>query len=564
MSAATTRHVEIERKLDAPSGFVLPDLTDLPRVAGVGDPVEHSLDATYFDTTDLRLATAQLALRRRTGGEDAGWHLKRPAGNGVRTEERYPLGRATKTVPGPLRAGVEVHARGREIVPVVRLRTRRAVRNLLDDSGAVLAEIAVDSVHAAVPSTNGRWTTFTSWDEIEVELVHGKRKLLDKVVDRFVAAGATPSAAPSKFVRALAVAGRVDNPDAVPPGVEPAVVADAVPGEAAAPEGTPGTQVGTEAGARAAAQPGVPTPDLGGPAAPLEAGSAAAVVLAYLASQISHLEDHDPLVRVDAEDAVHQMRVACRRLRSALAVYRPILDRDRTEPLRDELRWLGEELGAARDAEVVRDHLRDLVAAEPEGTVVGPVVERITRTMDERYRAAHDKALVTLDTSRYFTLLDALDDLVTRPPFTPDAERPADEVLLPLVHTTWKRTRKLVDAAREAQDAHERDLQLHEVRKAAKRARYAGESLATTFGKGASKFAKRMEAVQAVLGEHQDSVVIRGYVVELAEAARAAGESTFTYGRLHALEQFRGERTARDFDAVWEEASDPALRRWMR
>jgi CHAD domain-containing protein len=517
---APTRHVEIERKLDAPAGFVLPDLLGVAGVAGVCDPVEQSLDATYFDTEDLRLQKARVTLRRRTGGTDGGWHLKRPASGAARTEERHPLGRATRVVPPALRAGVEVHARGAAIVPVVRLRTTRTVRTLLGADDAVLAEVAVDAVHASVPSANGRWTTLTAWDEIEVELVGGTEKLLAKVVKAFVKAGAAVSDSPSKVARALAAAGRV-----AAPGAEPAA----------------GVQ-------------------------PPAAGSAGAVVLEYLRDQVAHLQTHDPLVRVDADDAVHQMRVACRRLRSALTVYRPLLDREVTEPLREELAWLGEELGAARDAEVVRDHLRGLVEAEPAGLVEGPVVERIVRTMDERYRAAHDEALVTLDTPRYFALLDSLDALVATPPFvdgTAGAEGPAADVLLPLVRKTWKRTARLVDAAHATDDPAEHDLLLHDVRKAAKRARYAGESLVAAFGKDAKAYGKQMAAVQEVLGEHQDSVVIRGYLVELSAAAHAAGESTFTYGRLHALEQVRGYTTETDFDGVWAAAQDPAYRAWL-
>lgn len=521
--SAATRHVEVERKLDAPAGFALPDLTGLPGVAAVSDPVVHTLDATYFDTADLRLIGARLTLRRRTGGTDAGWHLKRPVSDDARSEEHHPLGRAGRTVPPALRAAVQVHARGAAIEPVVRLRTTRTVRELRDADGAGLAEVAVDHVVASVPGPGTRWTTLVSWDEVEVELLGGRRKLLAATVKALVAAGATPSSSRSKLARALAEAGRLPAGD---PGDDGADGAD---GAATAPA----------------------------------AGTAGAVVLQYLTEQVDHLVTHDPLVRVDADDAVHQMRVACRRLRSALATFRPVLDREVTEPVRGELQWLGEALGATRDAEVVRDHLRGLAQAEPVELLDGPVVERIVTTMDARYRAAHDEALVDLDTPRYFALLDTLDALVARPPFTAAASGPAADVLLPLVAKSFRRTAKLVDAARAAQDPQEHDLLLHEVRKAAKRARYTGESLTAAFGKDAKRFAKAMAALQEVLGEHQDSVVVRGWLTEFAAAARAAGESTFTYGRLHALEQVRGTTTERDFDAAWQEASEPGLRGWL-
>jgi len=95
---ATT--TEVERKYDVPVDFTVPDLGRLPAVAAVDEPTEHRLDATYYDTTDLRLAANHVTLRRRSGGNDAGWHIKRPTEDGERTEEHAPLTRATV---GPVR-----------------------------------------------------------------------------------------------------------------------------------------------------------------------------------------------------------------------------------------------------------------------------------------------------------------------------------------------------------------------------------------------------------------------------------------------------------------------------
>jgi CHAD domain-containing protein len=293
------------------------------------------------------------------------------------------------------------------------------------------------------------------------------------------------------------------------------------------------------------------------------------VVLAHLREHVARLQAQDPLVRADQHDAVHQQRVASRRLRSALASYRPLFDRVVTDLLRDELAWLATVLGAARDAEVVRDHLRAAVEAEPADLVVGEVVARIVATLDARYRAAHDELLLDLDRPRYFALLDRLDALVGAPPFAAGpagqprpADRPADEVLL--VARAFGQVRTLVRAADAAGGQEERDLLLHDVRKAAKRARYAGESLVPGYGKPAARFAQRMAAVQEVLGEHQDSVVVRDELRRLAAEAFAAGESTFTYGRLHALEQARGERTQEAFQATWDDAAQARWRAWLR
>ena len=510
---APHRAVEVEHKFEIPAGFALPDLAGLPGVGSVAAPLTESLDATYFDSPDLRLALARHTLRRRTGGHDAGWHLKQPRTDGARDELHVPLGRSTRAVPPQLRTLVEVYLRGAALGPVVRLTTERTVHRLLDAAGDVLAEIAVDDVSAATPSARGRAVTTSSWHEVEVELVVGDAKLLKAVGKRLRAAGATRSASPSKLSRAL----------------------------------------GDRLVERLAARPALVRPP---------EGSGAAVIHAYLSEQVAHLLEHDPLVRLDEDDAVHQMRVACRRLRSLLGTFRPLFDRAVTDPIRDELAWLGNELGAARDAEVTRDHLLGIAIAQPAELLVGPVLERIRTTLDARYRAAHDEALRELGSPRYFALLDTLDQLVAAPPLTEAAAQDADEALRPLVRRTWTRTRRLVAAADTASGA-EHDLLLHDVRKSAKRARYAGDALVDAFGKDAKRYAGRMAAIQEALGDHQDSVVIREQLLELAAAAAAAGENAFSYGRLHALEQARADRTEGAFGVAWAQLLDSGDLEWL-
>ena len=98
----------------------------------------------------MRLASARITLRRRTGGEDAGWHLKLPAGPDERTEFREPLGEQADSIPDTLRGLVRVHTRDRALVPVARLKTRRVVYRLRDTTDAVLAEFSDDRVQAEV------------------------------------------------------------------------------------------------------------------------------------------------------------------------------------------------------------------------------------------------------------------------------------------------------------------------------------------------------------------------------------------------------------------------------
>src|SRR4249920_2761060 len=90
--------VETERKYEAAADFTLPDLAGLAGVAAITGPRTYRLRAVYFDTADLSLAAARITLRRRTGGTDAGWHLKLPVGVDSRREVHAPLGRGAHKV----------------------------------------------------------------------------------------------------------------------------------------------------------------------------------------------------------------------------------------------------------------------------------------------------------------------------------------------------------------------------------------------------------------------------------------------------------------------------------
>src|SRR5829696_2877443 len=135
----TRGHLEVESKFDVDDAFELPSLDGLDGVATVDPPVEHGLEAVYHDAPDLRLLRARVTLRRRTGGPDAGWHLKLPAG-AARRELHAPLGRAVKKPPRALVAPVSGLLRGAPTGPVAILRTRRLVTCLRDADGRVLAE----------------------------------------------------------------------------------------------------------------------------------------------------------------------------------------------------------------------------------------------------------------------------------------------------------------------------------------------------------------------------------------------------------------------------------------
>ena len=253
-------------------------------------------------------------------------------------------------------------------------------------------------------------------------------------------------------------------------------------------------------------------------------------MLAYLRDQVAAILHYDPLVRRDEPDAVHQMRVATRRARSALQAFGTIIDRETTRPLCAELKWLAAALGQARDTEVLQARLTADLAAVPPALVVGPVRARITADFTAQLTQARQTSLDTLDGQRYLRLLDNLDALLADPPLTPLAARQAGKALAKPVRRAARRLQRALDAVPGAQD---RDTAIHEARKATKRARYAAEAAVPGLGRTASRQAAQAKELQQLLGNHHDSVVARAVLLDLAGKARTAGEDTFTYGLMH-------------------------------
>jgi CHAD domain-containing protein len=258
--------------------------------------------------------------------------------------------------------------------------------------------------------------------------------------------------------------------------------------------------------------------------------SAAEVVLSYLSDQAAAIARCDPLVRKDEPDAVHQMRVATRRARSALQAFGSIIDRKATRPLSEELKWLALTLGQARDTEVMLDRLNASLAGIPSALVAGPVEARISAHFTAELAQAGKVAVAALDGRRYRRLRNDLEGLLVRPPLTRLAERSAGEVLAKPVRQAGRRLLRALAAVPEAED---RDAALHEARKAAKRARYAAEAATPALGSPASRQAAAAKDLQQVLGDHHDSVVARTVLLDLAGKAREAGEDTFTYGLMY-------------------------------
>ncbi|WP_214369757.1 CYTH and CHAD domain-containing protein [Pseudonocardia sp. H11422] len=491
---------ETERKYEASSagldlGALVERLAAAADGAAPADPVKVSLSAVYYDTADLRLARAGLTLRRRRGGDDAGWHLKLPAGSDSRDEVRLPLGRSTRP-PAQLVGLTRALHRGAALAPVAQLDNRRRQWVLTDAEGRSLAEVVDDRVTATTPDG----AEPTSWSEIEVELAEGADPaVLDRIEAELLAVGVRRSAASSKLGRVLA--------DRLPPAPRP---------PRARPKATAGE-----------------------------------AVLAYLGRQADAIRRTDPAVRRGLPDAVHQMRVASRRMRSALQAFAPLFDTDAVAGLTDELRWLAGELGAARDLEVLQERLEAAVAQLPPELVLGPVSARLTRYFAPRRADAAATATAALDSDRYLALLDRIDDLLADPPLTRRAARPARTELPARVGRSLRRAERALQEADAQPPGEQRDTALHTMRKAAKRLRYAAEASVPVVGKQASRFVEEVKAVQELLGERQDSAVARPVLRELGAAAHSGRENGFTYGLLYRDETARSEHAEAGLDGAW-------------
>ncbi|WP_238011069.1 CYTH and CHAD domain-containing protein [Dactylosporangium sp. AC04546] len=493
--------LEVERKYEVPADFALPPLAGIGGVASVGDADDLRLDATYYDTATLRLARGRVTLRRRTGGHDAGWHLKRPSG-GDRSELQVPASSSRQTKPpAAVTAQVRALSRGEALQPVARIRTHRIERALRAADGSTVALVAEDSVNTE--SLHGSRPE-RQWRELEIELVDGSRSALDDLDAALRAAGARPAASPSKLAQALG-----DDYPAAPPS------------------------------------PAKPSP-----------------LAVYLRDQRDAIVEHDPGARDGEVESVHKMRVATRRLRSTIRSFAPLLPAGTDlDELHDEIKWLTGILGEVRDGDVMGERLTAEVAAEPPELVLGPVAARIQQFMAGRGAAAREQLIAGLDSPRYTSLLVQLDAFVD----AAAGQRVTRKQLMRRAHRALRRAdRRLAAAGHTPQDppalpGHEtRDERLHEARKAYKRARYAAELVAPIAGAKATKLADRLTDLQDVLGAHQDSIVTGELLRQLAVQAYAAGENAFTFGLLHARQHEHGLLVLNDLPRVRRRAAKAA------
>ncbi len=511
-------HLESEIKLAVPALFTLPALVpDRPGNAKkhadtAGVPVrahrgaELLLRAAYQDTSDLRLARSGVTLRHRTGESEPLWTLKLPATTGLegdRTEFNVPG--PPDEVPAQLSGLVTGYVRTGALAEIAVLATRRQVWSLCDARAEEVAEVVDDLVSVVAQDE-----VAARFRELEIERRGIDEAWLASLVRRLEAAGAVRGAFVSKLARAL--------------------------------------------GPQASAPPDVPVPG-----AVRRRDPASALLTYALRSSVSALLAQDVGVRLGNDDAVHKMRVACRRLRSDLRTFAPLIEPEPAARIRTELAWLADGLGAARDLEVLRSRLRRTFAADPLAPLDPSAFDRLDAILAERETAAHADARQVLGEERYVMLLEALVALAREPCTTALAAGAAKDVLPLLVAAAVADLDQKVGRLRR----NSPDVKWHAARIHAKRARYAAEAAAAALGKEAAATGAALAGVQEVLGEHQDAAIAAQVLMTIAARHPEDPALVLLCGRLAERERYAVRSARVAAPGIWRAAAAPRLRRWL-
>lgn len=436
------------------------------------------LDDTYFDTADWRVHKAGYTCRVRHKGADAELTLKAmaDASGGMRsrrelTEELASPSEAPARAPGPCGAALRAIAGRAALAPLFRLQTRRQVFMLSDDQGP-LGEIALDDTSIPVGED-----TPVRLARVEVEVDQAAVERARPFVAALVSGNGLTEALTSKFESALIATGL------------------RVPG----------------------------APDLGPTAVNAEM-TAAQVAYAVLRKQFSAFLANESGTRLGEDiEALHDMRVATRRMRAAMAAVRPFLT-PRMLAFRDEFGWVAAALGEVRDLDVQLERMAEWRANfSPERAHALDSVEDLLRA---RRAASRRRMLLALDSRRYERLVVRFAAALRFGPprsFAP-GRPPVLSVAPDLVEKRYKTVRKAGDKIAKSSPPE----LYHALRIDAKKLRYALEFVGTgIYGKSAVDFSTRVTALQDVLGLHQDAYVAIDMLQEIADSSgRRLGPST--------------------------------------
>ena len=446
----------------------------------------RSYTETYYDTAGGRLDRAGFVLRRRVENRQGVWHLT-VTSDGASALDVEALG-GPAAPPTELRELLSAASAGFALTPVAKLRTKTNGKRV-QRGNHTLARVQVSSVAVL----DGRRVT-EAFHELVLEPLAADRKELGRLEKALRRAGATPGRGESPVARALGSEALDESPAA--------------------------------------------TPDL-------------ERLRMFFRDQFARMLAHDPGVRLGEDpEELHQLRVATRRLRSVLRTAAPLLEATWAQALRDELSWLGDELGVARDLDVLTGHLR------AEAALLDPADRRSLKPLFDDLAAegkeARSRVLETLHSERYFTLLATLEGAAAAPPAGDGGV------------SLRKAARKEFDRVAKAMDklaAEPSDKAVHRARIKGKRARYAAELLEDDLGSAGKRLISAAKAFQDVAGEHQDAVVAEERIRKLLRGKRSQREA-LAAGILVARERERRARAAAALPDVWKRLDKAAAKAW--
>ena len=270
-----------------------------------------------------------------------------------------------------------------------------------------------------------------------------------------------------------------------------------------------------------------------------------------LGRQLDTILSRDPGVRLGGErDDVHQMRVATRRLRSVLRAARPLLSPKWEEPLREKLKWLGRQLGEARDLDVQMAYFKSQT-----GGVKPPeraAFERFLDYLQQKRSKVQQRLVSQLRRRRYVALINRLIPAVREPAMV------SHDITLPdLARKAFRKLRKEVKAL----DSSASNAKWHCVRIRAKRARYAAELSEWCSGRAATRFIDRIKLIQDQLGEIQDAVMAEDHLRRFT-SKKAGKHSALLAGQMVERQRQRRRQAKQAFLSTWKEVKKCGKAAW--
>jgi CHAD domain-containing protein len=452
--------------------------------AGVEPASPQSIVDVYADTSDWRLYRSGWSLRVRALDDGAEATLKSMPGavDGVRdrteTAESLPSADpgAVLGAPGVVGERVRALAGARSLRRLFEVRTSRQRFDVV--VGEARAEVALDDTEIPVPGG----ARAARLQRVEVELVAGSPDELAPFVDALRHECSLRPAIHTKFEAGL-------------------VVTRLLPRS---------------------------LPDLGGTDV-RDDMTIGEVAFASMRRRFADLLRYESGVRVGEDpEAVHDMRVASRRLRAALALFAPYVPA-RGVRLGAELKWVADALGEVRDLDVQLLQLQAWgheLSAQEEKWLLDPV-----RAIEDRRESARARLLRVLDSSRFERMVASLTSMLQQGPARGGpAALPVVAVAPALIRERHKKVRRAGDRLNE----HSHPADLHRLRIRGKRLRYALEFLEPVYPSGSRRLIRRLTEVQDVLGAHQDAQVAMVSLRDLAEdpTVELPSGSVFLLGRL--------------------------------